>query len=167
MYDFRVVQTDDKGRTRIKATCSFCKEESFVRRDFAVARIKRSALQYVCRTCSSKRNIKKARREQKMDDDFISEFIWLCEQIFTLLYDDLHPMVIAKKLDNNNINFIEMAREFVYEFLHEGVDNQVIECAEKIESGVSQDLIDLYPWTTELYARAMLHLESLPHPEGL
>jgi hypothetical protein len=159
--------TKNRSHKKIKAVCDMCGIEKYVRRSWATTRIRRTGIpEYYCIKCSSKRNVKKARRK-KMDNELVNEFIGLCEFVFANLYDDKSEMWIGKQLDNTSYGLIRSARDFVYSYLNTGVDDSVTECAEYIESGADQEIIDLYTWETEMYAHALIHLESLPRPEGL
>jgi|SRR5690606_40721056 len=166
-YNFRVVKTNDNGRTFVEAVCDDCGKKKFVRKSWAVGKIRNYSVEYLCKACSGKRNIRKALRVKNMDTDVIDEYVWIASEIFSNLYDDLHPRIIAKKIGNQSINLIEMAREFVYNYINYGVDQDVITCAEHIENNAGKEILGLYDWRTGMDARAMITLEQLPRPEGI
>lgn len=169
-FDFRVeILENSSGRThkRVRALCDGCQEEKTVRRSFASKKIRETGTnEYYCVTCSSKKNIEKARRV-KMDNELLNEFTELCETIYLNLYDDKSEVFISQKTGNTSLGLIRMARDFVYQYLNTGFNDNIYDCAEHIGLGADQELLDLYPWEVEMKARAMIHLENQPHPEGL
>ena len=169
-YNFNVVETDENNRKRIQAQCDQCNEVSFVRRDWATSKVRKNGIQskYYCAKCTSQKNILIA-REKKMDLELIREFIALCEAIFLNLLDDKHENFIGKQLGvkPKAYGLVRDARDFVHEYLTTGVDDMVYDCAEHIEAGSDEEIINLYPWHVELKAHALLALERLPRPEGL
>lgn len=169
-YNFNTVITDENNRKRIEAQCDQCNEVSFVRRDWATGRLRKNGInsKYICSKCTSKKNILIA-REKKMDLELINEFIVLCEGVFLNLLDDKHESFIGKELGvkPKAYGFVRDARDFVREYLTVGIDDEIYDCAEHIEAGSDDEIVALYSWQTQLKANALLHLETLPRPEGL
>lgn len=168
-FDFRNEITED-GNTkhkRILATCNDCGVEKTVRRSWAVSKIRKDGIsEYYCAECSGKRNIEKA-MEAKMYKLLLNEFIYLCEGIFLGLLEDKSEIYISQQLNNDSIGLIRDARKFVQQYMHTGLSDEIIECAEYIEQGAGKEIIDLYTWDIQMKAKTMLYLESLPRPEGL
>jgi hypothetical protein len=168
-YNFRNEKIDDKNRKRIEATCDKCHVVNFVRRDWAATKVRNNGVQsteYYCAVCSGRRNISKA-REKKMNDELITEFIALCEAVFSNLWDDKSERYIGDKIGSTAFGLIRNARDFVHDYLYTGVSGDIYDCAEYIGIGADQEILDLYPWETEMYARALIHLEQLPRPDGI
>lgn len=152
---------------KILAVCDNCGTEKYVRKSWAIGKIKKSGLEYYCINCVASNNIKKA-RTAKMEKNLLEEYLWLCEMVFVNLYDDKSDRYIASKLDLNTekmINIIGMARNFVADFLNGTVSDDVYSCLEHIENG--SDGVDFYDWYTQFQAKAYLHLETLPRPDGI
>ena len=168
-FDFRteaVEEINGRRHKKITAVCDGCGVEKSVRRSWAASKMRQTGTEeYYCITCSSKRNMRIAR--EGMNSELLAEFLSLCAGIFANLYDDKTEEYIGRQLGSTAFGLIKTARDFVHELLEIGLDEQTIECAEYIEANTDQSIIELYSWETELRARAMLHLEQQPRPEGL
>ena len=99
-YDFNKVEKGKDRHYKILATCDGedCKTRRWVRRSWAVGKIRKDGLQYHCIKCSSRKNVEKA-RQKKMSQNLLEDYIWLCQQIFESLWDDKSVYYIEKELD--------------------------------------------------------------------
>lgn len=149
------------GELRVRAVCDECRDERTVRKSWAVARFKERGTSYLCRSCSSSKNIRIALKAKGVDS-LVGTFVYLCKEIRDRDLDDKHHRYIANQIGHAGDDWlIQEARDFVasinkgYEF----VDPAIIELATNIEEG-NQLALDMSSMEDEMKARAMLELEK-------
>jgi len=161
-YNLEKQQGGDGKPIKVEATCDGCQTVNFVRKYYALKKLEK-ADKYFCRSCSSKKNIKKVNTMNRNDN-----FVDLCETIYLNLMDDLDPLYIAKKINRMGlVDLISQARQFVYDFVWERVDEEVYICAQYIEDNEHEGLINAFGKDVKLKALALLRIETLDEPEGL
>lgn len=153
----------ENGELRVRAVCDECQEERTVRKSWAVARFKERGPYYICKSCSSSKNIRVALAAKGVDQDVGAMFVELCEEIYLHQYDDKRVDYIAQELGFPGVPWlVEEARDFVALFFRGQVGDRVKDVATAIED--RNDLsLEMSSFEEELKARALLRLEEIQY----
>lgn len=151
---------------RVEAVCDECDKRTTVRRNWALQKFRQRGTFYICRTCSSIRNLKK-RKEKKMDQELVNQYVNLCLTIYNNLWDDKSTHYICSKLNVTDYYLVEIARDFVAAFIQDDVSHLIRQAATYIEDGADPDIMQAFEIDDELRGHALLALEIAPTPTGI
>jgi transcription elongation factor Elf1 len=149
---------------RVKATCDECGVEKTVRKTWASKKYKENGPPYICRSCSSSKNIQIALKAKGSSTGVIDLFLDICHDILELDFWDKDPRYIASVTGHaDSFWLVQEAQQFCYQFKTglENIPADVLNLATQIEEGFGELYASECSLETEMKARALLEFESI------
>lgn len=119
-----------EGRIFVSAVCDRCGKNKHVRRSWAENKFKQEGLGYLCRSCTSSINIRKARRLSSLQGEYMAIFL----EVYGRKWDDKDPQFVASELHTTSINLIKIAQSAARMLLDDDIPDKYLDHFRAIKS---------------------------------